>query len=153
MKLNIADIAFIKKYLKSSQSVRPGSKILAKVYSEPGWEQIFFSRLCHRHYCIISTSYRWSQLSESVCNSVFSLWSVFFLSLTADHDTCRKSTRCVRLTAKHPLPLSPSITVKWLNVLLPGQALSAIWITVPYRLDHAQSTQIWVKEHASHKHT
>lgn len=35
-----------------------------------------------------------------------------------------------RFTAKRHLPLSPCITVKCLNLLLQGQVLSAIWITV-----------------------
>lgn len=78
------------------------------------------------------------------------------VSVTLEHDACRKSIWMLFeysavFTAKHLLPLSPCMTVKWLNVLLQGQPLSAIWITASPRLwwhHHAQSTQI--KTHASH---
>lgn len=120
---------------------------------EAACDWISSPRLHHRN-CMISTTYRWGQLSHSVCSCVFYLCTV---PVTLEHDDGKNPQNLnvickFNFILKHLLPLSPYITVKWLTVLPQGQALSAIWITAPPRLrwhHNAQLLQIWLKVNVS----
>lgn len=108
------------------------------------------------------TGTAWSALHTDEVNYPIQYATVFFrfVSVTVEHDACRNSQNLnvvckFNFVLKHLLPLSPCITVKWLTVLLQGQVLSAIWITVSPRLwwhHHAQLPQIWLKANASRAH-